>query len=286
MKLNFNYLILILLLFSCSPYERLNTKDPLSPYYQTPYVILFSNINVHYTNSTIIDKDTTWRYNMSPIKILQNVLITEGATLTIEPGTEIEFYSIGNTEIGIIVDGALKAIGNKFMPIKFYAKDGALSYIVFRNVSIDSKCELQYCDLSEIYITCIASKPKLYFNKIMDLSLYSGSDLIVSYNTIENLNCYDSSPIIKNNLFPQTTFTRNILIDGNSKLVIYSNNILGGASWSIENLSSNTQYATNNYWGTTNISEKIYDKTENPNSGPVIYFPYFTNEISQSGAGW
>lgn len=275
----------------CGYNDRLNPNDPLSPDYRQQTVTVISNINVtlNYTNSTIIDDNTVWSPVMNPIKIINNILIAEGAKLTIEAGTEIEFYSIGGTEIGIFVDGSLEAQGTITHPIKFYAKDGALSYVIFRSVSVDSQCILKYCDMSQIFVTCIAAKPTIVNSKIMDLSLFSSSDLILKRNDIETLECYDSSPFIIKNLFYISSYKRNILIDGSSIPTIQSNNILGGVNYRVENLSSFTQTATSNYWGvttSTEIAANIYDYTDSTNSGPVIYTPFFTNYISGAGAGW
>lgn len=291
-KLNY-IVVLVILIFniSCANKERLNPQDPLSPYYQPDVITIVSNINItlSYTNSSIIDEDTVWTHLMSPIKILQNILVTSNAILTIEQDTVVEFYSIGGSEVGIIVDGGLRILGTSTKPVRFVAKDGALSYIVFRNISDDSICVIQYSDLSDIFITCIASAPRIFNNKIKDISIYSGGTPIIKFNDIEVIVCEDSAPVIYSNQFYSATFNRNILIKGNSYPVVRYNNILGSSAYFVENLSNITQYFTNNYWGTTStntINSNIYDYYDNSAYGAVIYKPFLTNSIAGAGAGW
>ncbi len=295
-------ILLILIFFSfiigCDYNKRLNPNDPLSPDYIEPKTIITIisnvNINLNYENTTIIDEDTTWERIRSPIKIIQNILVTDEAVLTIEKGTDIEFYAVGVGHFGIIIEnhGGINAIGTITQPIRFFAKEEAFVYLVFRTNSLDSKCVLKYCNLGEIFVYCIGANPTIQRNKMMDLSLFS-SHPIVQYNDIATLLCNSSSPIVSYNLFFFTTeYKSSILIEGNSSPAIQNNKIKGGFNYYIENASSFTQYAINNYWYSTNANEigsKIfgyyYNYPENTNYGPVIYQPFYINESSVSGAG-
>ena len=87
--------------------------------------------------SGIIDHDTTWggyRYIVTG-----NVLVQEGVTLTIEPGTEILF----DKDKGLQVDGCLKAVGTEDNMILFSSNSstpapGDWRYIYFTGSSSDA----------------------------------------------------------------------------------------------------------------------------------------------------
>jgi len=299
---SFKILIILILagiVSGCTYKERLNPNDPLHPDYQEPTKVIISNVNVsiNYETAQIIDEDTVWDNSMGPVKVIQNILITKQATLTIMPGTEVEFFAIGpegqSGIVGIIVDdGALNAVGNVAEPVRFIAIDGAQSYIVFRNRSIDNKCFMKYCDLHEVYLYCFAAKPTIRYNRIMYFLANSCIDFTIRDNNIETLICEHTTGTVMNNLFPFSTFYReNILIVGSySSLDINNNNILGGKEYCIYNDSStNIINAGNNYWNTTlsnDIKSRIYDATDNTNVGPILFNPYYTNMISGPGAGW
>jgi hypothetical protein len=65
---------------------------------------------------------------------------------------------------------------------------------------------------------------------------------------------------------------------------------MGSSAYCLKNLTSYTIYAPFNYWNansTNEISAKIWDYFDNPtNLGPVIFEPFYTNQISWIGAGW
>jgi len=63
----------------------------------------------------MIESDTTWTLAESPYVLTSNVLIMEGATLTIEPGVEIRFAGY----YGLAVMGTLNATGSAANPILF-----------------------------------------------------------------------------------------------------------------------------------------------------------------------
>ena len=62
----------------------------------------------------IIDEDRTFSIADSPVHIIGDVLIAQGATLTIEPGVTVGFQSLANASRGFLLDveGTLDARGN------------------------------------------------------------------------------------------------------------------------------------------------------------------------------
>lgn len=119
-----------------------------------------------------IDTDTNWTIDDNPIRVTGDLLVAQGATLTINPGVEVIFQPRADTTRGFIlsVEGALAARGEATLPIMFTAQDinrpwGA---IIFRDTSVDwnaaqstgsilSYCVIQYggneSDLGAMIVT-------------------------------------------------------------------------------------------------------------------------------------
>lgn len=97
------------------------------------------------TEDTTLTNDYLW--------IIENsLLIPEGITLTIEPGTKVQFYSSdyedaygGLTIANIVCDGTLNAIGTEDEPIEMYPGAGFENYVV--EISGSGMEILQYCTI-------------------------------------------------------------------------------------------------------------------------------------------
>jgi len=63
----------------------------------------------------VIDTDTTWTIAGSPYILTSNLVVTNGVTLTLEPGVEVR----GNTGVEFDVLGHLEAMGTATQPITF-----------------------------------------------------------------------------------------------------------------------------------------------------------------------
>ena len=287
-------IILLVLITGCMDRERLNPMDPLSSYYEEPR--WFTNIYffLDYQNLNIIDEDTTW--SMPTMKLIQNVLITKRATLTIQVGTEVEFIGVGiGSPIGIIVDdGRLNAVGTGSTAVTFTAVDFTAAYVVFRSNSIDYNSILQYCDLRSVHVYCIHQNPPkriniiIRNNKIIDLLLWRFPAIEIRNNDIETLDCTSTPAVIKHNLFFSSK-KEGIVIQGVSQPVISSNNLLSGFNYRIKNKTPLAQSAIDNYWGSgfttaSNIEVYIWDDSDDVAIGPINFQPFFTNQVSGAGA--
>lgn len=115
----------------------------------------FAQTNV----SGIINSNTVWDVNGSPYILTGNLLVTMGATLTINPGVIVKF----NTDKALQIDGELIAIGNSQNRITFTSNQtnpapGDWVAIQFTDSSEDavfnsagqylSGSILQYCDIT------------------------------------------------------------------------------------------------------------------------------------------
>ena len=102
------------------------------------------------TEDTTLTKDYLW--------IIENSLyIPEGITLTIEPGTKVQFYSSdyedaygGKTIANINCGGTLNAIGTEDEPIEMYPGAGFEDLSV--DISGDGNETLKYCKITNPYL--------------------------------------------------------------------------------------------------------------------------------------
>ena len=65
--------------------------------------------------SGALKEDTVWSPELSPIRVSSDLLIPEGVTLTILPGTSVEFMD----GAGVTVRGQLRALGTEGQRIYF-----------------------------------------------------------------------------------------------------------------------------------------------------------------------
>ena len=98
-----------------------------------------------------LDKDMTLTSDYYWI-VENTVLIPEGKTLTVEPGTQIQFWSSdyesaygGKTMASIINYGTLNMIGTEKQPISCFPGRGFSNYVV--EISGDGVETLQYCEI-------------------------------------------------------------------------------------------------------------------------------------------
>ena len=59
------------------------------------------------------------------VLIVKPLIVPEGVTLTIDPGTVVRFEKSAKADNGIVVKGALVAVGSREKPIRFIPKDAA-----------------------------------------------------------------------------------------------------------------------------------------------------------------
>lgn len=89
----------------------------------------------------VIDADSLWTAAESPVNLTGDILVAEGATLTIEPGVLVVFQTRPDTTRGytLTVEGALVARGEEGLPIVFTAADRNAPWgaIIFEDPSED-----------------------------------------------------------------------------------------------------------------------------------------------------
>jgi parallel beta-helix repeat protein len=153
----------------------------------------------------VIAVDTTWDQVSSPYLVTGNILVEPGVTLSITPGTEVQFDA-GN-DYYIRVDGTMKAIGTQAEPILFTSNattkaPGDWGYISFENGSstvtdqfgtyIDGNileyCTLEYAggDASYRYAVLLDTDSDLYIN--YSLITLSVGGIYISENNTSSIN--------------------------------------------------------------------------------------------------
>lgn len=124
--------------------------------------------NANFLRGRRVTTDTTWNNDL-PFVILNGLSIDQGKTLTINKGTKIYMHA----DAPIIVDGTIKAIGEKYdstriifqgdrldEPYKNYP--GSWPGIIFRTTSQDN--ELQFVTIRNAYQGVIAQNPSTTAN--------------------------------------------------------------------------------------------------------------------------
>jgi hypothetical protein len=159
-----------------------------------------------YVNGTI-DVNTTWTSANSPYTLTGDVFISNGVTLTVQPGVTVNFGSYK-----IYVNGILNAQGTIGNYIVF--SGNGYSSIVFTSTSTDwsgtSGCTIDNAYISSLSLAIEDSSPKIsnnYFSSIYGILItVSGGSPLISNNVFvfDSSNCIHinsgSSPVISYNV--------------------------------------------------------------------------------------
>jgi hypothetical protein len=150
--------------------------------------------------TTIINTNTTWTKANSPFVITGHVIITSGATLTIESGTTVNLAGdyIPGEPLSLTVEGTLNAQGTSSDPIVMNG------LIKFTKTSSNWDKETGTGSILENVvlsgsIVVDGSSPKIAHSQFTHLSVYDGSPLITG-NTLEEISLFRGSPVISNNV--------------------------------------------------------------------------------------
>ena len=181
------------------------------------------------THNTRISEDETW--TSSQTHLITEHLIVENATLTIEPGTKIEFQD--DASLIITTNGALHAIGNESDSIRFIHSGlppNSWGKIYFNKNCRIEICQLEYCvlenggsgDSLSAMMICCQVVPSIRHSSIRN-SVTNGIRII---GPVEMTN-FGENEIINNRLAPIILSTSaiaalkpNCLISGNGLNVI------------------------------------------------------------------
>ncbi|MEM2983360.1 MAG: DUF799 family lipoprotein, partial [Candidatus Bathyarchaeia archaeon] len=112
----------------------------------------------------VILKDTTWFSGASPYVVHKGIVVEDGATLSIEPGTVIRFQGGG-----LKIRGQIVASGTQERIITFEFKGEEGDGIIFeRTKDRPNVVEFAQVKGASIGITCISSSPRIIKNSITE----------------------------------------------------------------------------------------------------------------------
>lgn len=236
-----------------------------------------------------IDEDTHWTRDGSPYVIYGDLVIRNGAVLSIDAGVEVRFAKVsgdGGYEDGaelVIRSGSLVASGRKGSPVIFTAhtanpEPGYWGGIISEN----NLFVLEHTDIRY-------AKNGL---RLRDLSSLVSGETSTLY--LEISNCSDSGILIDGgyaNVY-HATLRDNERAGIETKagfcnVIVNWSDIYDNGLYNFENRSSNNVNATDCWWGTTVealIEMRIYDKNDNPGVGEVDYTPYLSGSFKDVGS--
>jgi hypothetical protein len=221
-------------------------------------ILVFANFGVVHAAtdvSGIIGSDTTWAKASSPYSLAGNVLVGNGATLTIEAGATVNL-----NDYYIMVNGTLRAQGTETEHIQF--NGGEITFTEHSsdwNEQTGSGCIIENTNLDSTYVDIGSVSTKITNNSISRISVahqtimshntihngvtfYSGASGTLSYNSISGgLEITASSPVVSNN-----TISGGVYVSGGSPTISY-NTISGEVDVSGGSVSSDFPVVSNNH---------------------------------------
>jgi TonB family protein len=269
-----------------------------------------SNLMAQNYLSGDIPRNTRWQ---GEVFIDGDVTIPQGVILTIEAGTRIYFKPKSDVlksgkdkeRAELNVNGMILAKSNSMTsPIIFTSQSKKPQMNDWYGITIKNFYDqsiLQNCIVEFAYkgITCYGSAPiisggEIRFNHNSGISCEVKaapiiSNLMLMGNGFAGINCeLASNPIISHctisdNNYGVIIFSRSapdlgtVPLDG--KTSKGENRISNNFDYDVYNHSNNSIYAQNNAWLSVNprqIPAVIYDNSDNPAYGEVIYLPVFT----------
>lgn len=178
------------------------------------------------TVDSVISSDTTWGSTCEQVRLASSITVTEGATLTVEPGTEV--IATSGTRLTVDGGGALKARGTADQPITFRGASRVPGYWTGLYIDANTRNELDYVTVTDAGKQNYSDRANVYVT--------SGSRLSVTNSTIGNSNqegMYVSRratvPAFENNTFQN---------NGSEPLVVPANligSLDGGSRYDADN---------------------------------------------------
>ena len=237
----------------------------------------------------IIDSNATWTLSNSPYEVIDTVQIPAGVTLTIEPGVTVAMPSRGNM---FALNGTLYAHGtsnnkitldggnnsdffnvynlnhNAFLDLEYCEVKNGLS--LWSNDNRSGYLNLQYSELSNLGKESVIWFPpqnvNIKHNKFIDsygFEIHSDKNIKIY---IENNLFYKGHPIGNADYW---NYFMGVDSRDTSEIIIKNNSYINNTNIVLKLLpaaGNNTfSSATNNYWGTEDISiikSMIYDKED------------------------
>ena len=239
-----------------------------------------------------ITTDATWGVKNSPYLVSEDLIVENGATLTIEPGVEVRFletvagdhnsFSTPNTDL--IIRGTLTAMGTGRHPIRFVLAGSGQNWgaIYFAQGSSE-ECILKNCFISKGRVICNYASPV-----IENCDLVEGGGIEVAYlaqphiaknRILRNTNgvtawFYSSKLDLQYNVITENQ--NGLYIKGFEQASVNNNLIYKNVKYDVYHVYPKNILLSDNWWGSSSLErvrERIYDHSAEKRWGVVAVEP-------------
>ncbi len=251
-----------------------------------------------FVKDTVIAASSEWTKDNSPYVIQNDVIVSKGAILTIDPGVEVQFAASDTTKQGagpnLVIQGGLKAVGNSTMPISFNPSvQGSLWGAIYFYNSDSANSIIQSCMIKGGRVVCNGSSPIITQSAIygarsgVEIGANSQPQIIGNRITADgygiNLLSDTASPIVTGNEIYNNNYGFYLKDFGTPN--ISGNKIYNNIKFNIVNSSAKSMTAPNNDFRVLDaqqIVRTIYDGLYNPSLGRINVMPYIGMSVGQS----
>ncbi len=227
----------------------------------------------------VIDVDTVWS---GEVVVSKDVLVKQGFTLTIEPGTTVRFAR----ERRIWVDGNIVAVGQPDKRILFTAleknRENRWHQIMSeKGMARLVNCDFEYADMAfHCHFSDVLIENCSFSNNEIGIR-FKGGPVLISKSLFEE-NVYGIVPNFAQGQVVENIFTGNsvgILVraEKDGGLVIRHNNFFNNSKYNLQmgafNMDEDVD-ARENWWGKEGPRNSIFDERQEDGVGRAVYEPY------------
>ena len=258
------------------------------------FTLLFSFRAVRADGPTYIQNDIThsteWSLNNSPYVISNDMTVSPGAVLTIDPGVQVRFTvwpgSRAGTGPNLIVKGALKAVAGVKAPISFVSTIPGGQWGALNFLNCDSAHSiLVECKIRGGRISCTGSSPTISSCLITrskgGIVVADNSQPQILGNWIKGnnyglvLTADTASPVVERNVISGNNY--GVYLRAFHSPTISHNRIFNNLKYNLVNATAKTLDISNNDFNTADpdqVAKGIYDGADNPALGFLNDSPF------------
>jgi len=243
-----------------------------------------------YVKDTTISAATEWTKDNSPYIIQNDLVVSHGAVLTIDPGVEVQFVAPTNGKIGsgpnLVIQGGLRAVGNSMGAVSFNpSTQGSLWGAIYFYGSDAANSILQLCMIKGGRVVCNSSSPTITQCAIygaksgVEVGANSQPQIVGNRITADaygiSLLSETASPVITGNEIYNNNYGFYLKDFGMPN--ISGNKIYNNIKFNIVNSSPKSLAAPNNDFRVLDaqqIVRTIYDGAYNASLGRINFMPY------------